>query len=82
MGTHRSVSRRAGDVVERSFFLREVALSNAVDDSAKGCHIWGVPTGSIRVAYMNRLRKHMCFVYQVSPVGCTSFQIAVTLRYE
>jgi hypothetical protein len=33
MGTHRSVSRRAGDVVRSSFSLRAVTLSNVVYDS-------------------------------------------------
>jgi hypothetical protein len=33
MGTHRSVSRCAEDVVESSFFSRAVTLSNAIDNS-------------------------------------------------
>jgi hypothetical protein len=35
MGTHRSVSRRARDVVGSSFFLGTVTLSNSVGDSQK-----------------------------------------------
>jgi hypothetical protein len=32
MGTHRLVSRHAGDVVVSSFFAGAVTLSNTVDD--------------------------------------------------
>jgi hypothetical protein len=35
MGTHRSVSRCAGDVVESSFFSGAVTLSNSIGDSRK-----------------------------------------------
>jgi hypothetical protein len=35
MGTHRSVSRRAGDVVGSSFLSGAVTLSNSVGDSRK-----------------------------------------------
>jgi hypothetical protein len=35
LGIHRSVIRRAGDVVGSSFFLGAVTLSNAVDHSRK-----------------------------------------------
>jgi hypothetical protein len=40
MGTHRSVSRRAGDVVKNFFFLRAVTLSNSIDDFVNGCYTW------------------------------------------
>jgi hypothetical protein len=53
MGTRRSVSRRAGDVVRSSFFSGAVALSNAVDNAVKGCHIRGFPAGSVRVVYVD-----------------------------
>jgi hypothetical protein len=53
VGTHRSVSRRAGDVVESPFFSGAVTLSNAFDDSVKGCHKRELPAGSVRVAYVN-----------------------------
>jgi hypothetical protein len=53
MRTHRSVSRRTGDVVGSSFFSGAVALSNAVDDSMNGCHVQGLPIGSVRVAYID-----------------------------
>jgi hypothetical protein len=38
MGTARSVSRCADDVVENSFFSRVVTLSNSVDDFVKNCY--------------------------------------------
>jgi hypothetical protein len=38
MGTPRSVSRRADDVVRNSFFSRAVTLSNSVDDFVKDCY--------------------------------------------
>jgi hypothetical protein len=38
MGTHRSVSQRARDVVGNSFFLGAVTLSNSVDDFVKDCY--------------------------------------------
>jgi hypothetical protein len=47
MGTRRSVSRCAGDVVRSSFFSGAVALSNVVDDSVKSCHLQGLPIGSV-----------------------------------
>jgi hypothetical protein len=53
MGTCRSVSRRAGNVVESYFFLGAVTLSNVVDGSVKGCHIGGLATVSVRVAYVD-----------------------------
>jgi hypothetical protein len=40
MGTRRSISRRAGDVVGNSFFSGEVTLSNSIDDFVKGCYMW------------------------------------------
>jgi hypothetical protein len=43
MGTRRSFSRHAEDVVGSSVFSGAVALSNAVDDYMKGCHVQGPP---------------------------------------
>jgi hypothetical protein len=40
METHRSVSRRTGDVVGNYFFSGAVTLSNSDDDFAKGCYTW------------------------------------------
>jgi hypothetical protein len=47
-----------------------VALSNVVDDSVKGCHIWALSVGSVRVMYVDWRRKCICCVYQVSLIGC------------
>ncbi len=64
------------------FFSGAVALSNIVDDLMKGCHVRGLLAGSIRVVYRDWREKHTWCVYQISPVGCTTIQIFVTLRYE
>jgi hypothetical protein len=40
MGTRRSISRRAGDVVRNSFFSRVVTLSNSVDGKRKIAMRW------------------------------------------
>jgi hypothetical protein len=48
----------------------------------KGCHIRGPLTGSVRWAYVDWRGKHTCRVGQVSPVGCTSIRITVTLGCE
>jgi hypothetical protein len=55
-------------------------MSNAIDDSMKGCDVQGLSAGSIYVAYVDWREKHICRVDQISPVGCTSIQITVTLR--
>jgi hypothetical protein len=82
VGTHRSVSRCAGDVVGSPLFSGVVALLNTVDDYAKGYHVHGLSTRSIQVAYMDWCEKCTCCVYQVFPAGCTLIQIIVTLEYE
>jgi hypothetical protein len=58
-----------------TFFLGAVALSNDVDDIAKGCHVQGLPTGSIRVAYVDWRGKHICHAYQVSLQGVHRFEL-------
>jgi hypothetical protein len=70
------------ELEQEPFFSGVVALSNAVDDIVKGCHIWRQPIGSVRVAYVDWREKLICRVDQVSPVWCTSIQIVVTLVYE
>jgi hypothetical protein len=50
--------------------------------SVKGCHIRGLPTGSIRVAYVDWRKKCTCRVYQVSPAWCTLIRITMALRYK
>jgi hypothetical protein len=48
----------------------------------KGFHIRGLLVGSVRQTYMDWRGKRMCCVVQVTPVGCTSIRITVTLGYE
>jgi hypothetical protein len=48
----------------------------------EGYHVRGPPTGSVRQAYVDWCGKRTCRVGRVSPAGCTSIQIAVTLGYE
>jgi hypothetical protein len=36
-----------------AIFLGAIALSNAVDDLTKGCHVLGLPLESVRVVYMD-----------------------------
>jgi hypothetical protein len=47
------------------FFSGAVALSIVVADFVKGCHICGLPTGSIRRAYVNWHGKRACHVDRV-----------------
>jgi hypothetical protein len=47
VGTCKSVSRRAGYVVESPFFSGVVTLLNSIDDYVKDCHIWGMFAGNI-----------------------------------
>jgi hypothetical protein len=82
VGTHRSVSQRAGDVVRSPFFSRAVALSNVVDDYVKGYHIRGLSARSIHMVYVDWHGKRTYRVYQVSPVWYISIRIIVTLGYE
>jgi hypothetical protein len=53
------------------FFSRAVALSITVEDFAKGYDVWGLPVSSVCVMLVG-----------VSPAGCTSIRIVVTLGYE
>jgi hypothetical protein len=39
----------------------------------------GLLVGSIHVAYVNWHENRVCHVYQVSPVGCTSYEPFVVL---
>jgi hypothetical protein len=52
---------------QEPFFLGAVALSIAIDDFTKGCHIRGPPAGSVRQAYVDWRGKHMCRVDRVFP---------------
>jgi hypothetical protein len=35
------------------FFSGVVVLLNSVDNYVKGCHVWGLPVGSVRWTYMD-----------------------------
>jgi hypothetical protein len=81
MGTRRSVSRRAGDVVGNSFFSGVVTLSNCTVASERLLcadrmrYVWSGTIRGLRV-------ESMWHVGQIFPTGCTSIRIAVTLGYE
>jgi hypothetical protein len=49
------------------FFSGAGALSIAVEDFTKGCHIRGPLAGSVRRAYVDWSGKRMCRVGRVSP---------------
>jgi hypothetical protein len=51
---------------ESLFFSGVVTLSNAINDSTKSYHIWGLPAESVQVAYVDWREKCTCHVYQVS----------------
>jgi hypothetical protein len=52
---------------EETFFSGAVALSITVEDFAKGCHVRGLPTGSVRRVYMDWHGKHTCHLGRVFP---------------
>jgi hypothetical protein len=54
------------------FFLGAMYPFNSVNNFMKGCHVWGLPTRSVRVTYVDWYAKHTCHLYQVFPTGCTS----------
>jgi hypothetical protein len=60
------------------FFSEAVNLSNSVGSERMVATYGDYP----REAYVDRCKKRTYCVYQVSPVGCTSIRIAVTLEYE
>jgi hypothetical protein len=65
-----------------TFFSGAVALFIVVDDFTKGCHIRGLPVGSVCRTYVDWHGKHMCRIGRVSPVECTSIRITATLGYK
>jgi hypothetical protein len=65
--TRGSVSRHARDCVGSPFFSRAVALSIAVEDFVKGCHVRGMPIRSVRRAYVDWCEKRTCRIGQVFP---------------
>jgi hypothetical protein len=52
---------------QEAFFLGAVALSIAVDDFMKCCHVCGLPAGSVHGAYMDWGGKRTCHVDRVFP---------------
>jgi hypothetical protein len=82
VGTHGSVNRWTGDIFGDPFFLGAVRSVQLCGVSVKGCHIRGLPAGSVRRTYVDWRGKHTCRVDRFSPTGCTSIRIAVTLGYE
>jgi hypothetical protein len=54
-------------IVLGALFAGAVALSSTVNYFAKGCHIRGLPTGSVCQAYMDWHGKCMCRVGRVFP---------------
>jgi hypothetical protein len=49
------------------FFSGAVALFVAVDDFVKGCHVRGLPPGSVHGAYVDWCGKRTCRVDRVFP---------------
>jgi hypothetical protein len=82
MGTRRSVSRRAGDVVRNSFFSGAVTLSNSVNDFAKDCYMWTTWDTYDRGLYVDWAWKSCGVLVGFSPIGCISIRITATLGYE
>jgi hypothetical protein len=52
---------------QEPFFSGAAALSIAVEDFVKGCHVRGPPAGSVRRAYVDWHGKRTCRVGRVSP---------------
>jgi hypothetical protein len=48
-------------------FSGAVTLLNSVSDYVKGCHVRGVPVGSVRGAYVDGHGKRTCHVDRVFP---------------
>jgi hypothetical protein len=65
-----------------ALFSVAVALLNSIDDYSIGCHIRGLPVGSIRVAYVEWHRKCTCHVHEISRIGSILIRITMTLGYE
>jgi hypothetical protein len=80
--THRSVSRRAVDCVKSPFSREQWDLSKSIGASRKVATYGDRP----QEAYAGRMWTGMGSVRVMlvwfSPTGCTSIQIAVSLRYE
>jgi hypothetical protein len=66
-------------IVSGAFFLRAIVFIQLYWVCTKGCYIRVLPIKSIRAAYVDWCENHTYHLYQVSPVGCISIWIAVTL---
>jgi hypothetical protein len=82
MGTHRLVSRCAGDVVGNSFFLgsSEIHPNLLATHKRLLCvdrvrYVWSGAICGLSVEYMWRVGR-------VFPAGCISIRITATLGYE
>jgi hypothetical protein len=70
-------------IVSGALFLRSSDSVQLCRWLVKGCHVWGLPAGSVRWAYVDWRGKRTCHISQVfPPAGCTLIQIAMTLEYE
>jgi hypothetical protein len=49
------------------FFSGAVALSIAVEDFTKGCHVRGLPAGSVHQAYVDWREKRTCHIGRIFP---------------
>jgi hypothetical protein len=68
LGTDPRISQSACcGLCQEPFFLGAVDLFKSVDDCAKGYHVRGLPTVSIRRAYVDWRAKRMCHIDRVFP---------------
>jgi hypothetical protein len=79
MGTHRSVSQRAGDVVGNSFFSGSIQICQRLREMLLYVdHVRYVWSRAIHEPSMESMWR----VGRVFPAGCISIQIVTTLGYE
>jgi hypothetical protein len=52
---------------QEPFVSGEVAQYIIVEDFVEGCHVWGLPSGSVHRAYVYWCGKHTCCVGWVFP---------------
>jgi hypothetical protein len=75
-------TQRGWEVESGALFLGSSASIQHSRRLAKACHVRGPPAGSVRRTYVDWRGKRTCHVGRVSPAGCTSIWISVTLGYE
>jgi hypothetical protein len=54
-------------IMSGALFLRSSDSIQLCRWFVKGCHIWGLPTGSVRRAYVDWREKCMCYIDRVFP---------------